>query len=127
VAAMTDLPIWFPPLDDYPTPAPFEPGAKGFHRMSGARAIAAGTIDAVALFSPRTAKTFVRLAARAGLEAALAGTDALCLSEAVAGAARALSWRAVRIAERPDQEALVALLAPAAARSPCGAERSGRR
>ncbi len=94
---------------------------------AAARAIAAGTIDAVALFSPRTAKTFVRLAARAGLEAALAGTDALCLSEAVAGAARALSWRAVRIAERPDQEALVALLAPAAARSPCGAERSGRR
>ncbi len=42
VAAMTDLPIWFPPLDDYPTPAPFEPGAKGFHRMSGRRAIAAG-------------------------------------------------------------------------------------
>jgi 2'-hydroxyisoflavone reductase len=42
VAAMTDLPIWFPPLDDYPTPAPFEPGAKGFHQMSGARAIAAG-------------------------------------------------------------------------------------
>lgn len=42
VAAMTDLPIWFPPLDDYPTPAPFEPGAKGFHQMSGQRAIAAG-------------------------------------------------------------------------------------
>jgi nucleoside-diphosphate-sugar epimerase len=42
VAAMTDMPIWFPPRDDYPTPAPFEPGAKGFHRMSGARAIAAG-------------------------------------------------------------------------------------
>ncbi len=42
VAAMTDLPIWFPPSDDYPTPAPFEPGAKGFHQMSAARAIAAG-------------------------------------------------------------------------------------
>jgi 2'-hydroxyisoflavone reductase len=42
VAAMTDLPIWFPPRDDYPTPAPFEPGAKGFHQISGQRAIAAG-------------------------------------------------------------------------------------
>ena len=42
VGAMTDLPIWFPPLDDYPTPAPFEPGAKGFHQISGQRAIAAG-------------------------------------------------------------------------------------
>ena len=42
VGAMTDMPIWFPPDDNYPTPAPFEPGAKGFHQMSGARAIAAG-------------------------------------------------------------------------------------
>ena len=42
VGAMTDLPIWFPPSDDYPTPAPFEPGAKGFHQISAARAIAAG-------------------------------------------------------------------------------------
>ena len=42
VGAMTDLPIWFPPSDDYPTPTPFEPGAKGFHQISAARAIAAG-------------------------------------------------------------------------------------
>ncbi len=42
VGAMTDMPIWFPPSDDYPTPAPFEPGAKGFHQMSARRAIAAG-------------------------------------------------------------------------------------
>jgi 2'-hydroxyisoflavone reductase len=42
VGAMTDLPIWFPPRDDYPTPEPFEPGAKGFHQMSAARAVAAG-------------------------------------------------------------------------------------
>lgn len=42
VGSMTDLPIWFPPRDDYPTPAPFEPGAKGFHQMSAARAIEAG-------------------------------------------------------------------------------------
>ncbi len=42
VSAMTDMPIWFPPLDDYPTPAPFEPGAKGFAQMSAAKAIEAG-------------------------------------------------------------------------------------
>ncbi len=42
VGAMTDMPIWFPPRDDYPTPAPFEPGAKGFHQINGQRAIAAG-------------------------------------------------------------------------------------
>jgi len=42
VGAMTDMPIWFPPSDTYPTPAPFEPGAKGFHQMSAQRAIDAG-------------------------------------------------------------------------------------
>ena len=42
VGAMTDLPIWFPPRDDYPTPVPFEPGAKGFHQASRKRAVAAG-------------------------------------------------------------------------------------
>ncbi|NIM48645.1 MAG: hypothetical protein GTO22_05205 [Gemmatimonadales bacterium] len=41
VRAMTHLPIWLPPRDDYPTPAPFEPGAKGFHQISGRRAIEA--------------------------------------------------------------------------------------
>ena len=42
VGAQTDLPIWFPPKDDYPTGEPFEPGAKGFHQISAARAIEAG-------------------------------------------------------------------------------------
>lgn len=42
VGAMTDMPIWFPPRDDYPTPAPFEPGAKGMLQISGQRAIDAG-------------------------------------------------------------------------------------
>jgi len=92
-----------------------------------AKDLARGAIDGVMLFSPRTARTFVTLVARAGLADALAATEALCLSEAVADAARALPWRAVRIAERPDQAALVALVAPAAARTADGAERNGRR
>ncbi len=92
-----------------------------------ARDLARGAIGGVMLFSPRTAKTFVTLAARAGLGEALAATEALCLSEAVAAAARALPWRAVRIAERPDQAALVAFVAPPAARTAGTAERNGRR
>ena len=57
VSAMTDMPIWFPPLDDYPTPAPFEPGAKGFHQMSAQRAIDTGlTFRPLAL----TAKSIIK-------------------------------------------------------------------
>ncbi|MFQ5783967.1 MAG: uroporphyrinogen-III synthase [Alphaproteobacteria bacterium] len=75
-------------------------------------AFADGAVDAVLLFSPRTAKTFVTLALEAGLAAALGGVAALCLSPAVAAAACALRWREVRIADRPDQASLLALVAP---------------
>ncbi len=42
VMPWTDLPIWWPPRDDYKTPAPFEPGGKYFAQIDGRRAIAAG-------------------------------------------------------------------------------------
>jgi uroporphyrinogen-III synthase len=67
-------------------------------------------IDAVLLFSPRTAATFAGLIERHGLERCLGATDACCLSAAIADACRALAWRRVRIAPRPDQDALVELL-----------------
>ena len=38
----TDLPIWWPPRDDYQQPPMFEPGGKGFAQMSAKKAIAAG-------------------------------------------------------------------------------------
>jgi uroporphyrinogen-III synthase len=85
------------------------------HRVSAlsnaaVAAVGDGAIDAVLLFSPRTAKAFVALAREANLTAALASTQALCLSEAVAEAARAIAWREVRVAGRPDQAALLALV-----------------
>jgi uroporphyrinogen-III synthase len=67
-------------------------------------------IDAVLLFSPRTALIFCDLVARHGLERCLGATDACCLSAAVAQSCRRLAWRCVRIAARPDQDALVELL-----------------
>ncbi len=73
-------------------------------------ALTDGVIDAVLLFSPRTARAFVALAQEANLTAALASTGALCLSEAVAEEARAVVWREVRVADRPDQAALLALV-----------------
>ncbi|MBI4183039.1 MAG: uroporphyrinogen-III synthase [Proteobacteria bacterium] len=77
------------------------------------RALAEGRIAAVLLFSPRTAETFVSLVRGAGLEGAARGALGLCLSPAVAEAAGSLPWRELRVAERPDQEMLLALLGPA--------------
>jgi uroporphyrinogen-III synthase len=84
---------------------------------SATRALKAGTIDQMLFFSPRTAETFVRLIEEAGLGAALGRATALCLSDAVATVAGRLSWGAIRIAARPEEEALLETLArPDAAR-----------
>jgi uroporphyrinogen-III synthase len=64
-------------------------------------------------FSPRTARTFVTLAAAAGLQPAGATVEACCLSQAVAAALDGMRWQAVRVSVRPEQEALLALLPPA--------------
>jgi len=74
-------------------------------------ALARGTLSAVVFFSPRTARTFGTLVSGAGLADACRGLLALCLSSAVADAARTLPWRDVRVARRPDREALVRLVA----------------
>ncbi len=81
--------------------------------LSGAAvtALSQGAVDAVLLFSPRTAKAFVRLAEEAGVRAALGLVEALCLSPAVGEAAGAVAWREVRVADRPNQAALLALVA----------------
>src|SRR3546814_8833044 len=52
----------------------------------GTRAISEGSIDAVTLFSPRTAGTLADLIAAAGLASACGRMAALCLSPAVAAA-----------------------------------------
>ena len=70
-----------------------------------------GSLDTVLFFSPRTAEVFVRLALDANLGDACARLQALCLSPAVATAARALPWRAVRVAERPDRRGMLDLVA----------------
>ncbi len=73
-------------------------------------------LDGVLFFSPRTAHSFVRLLAEAGLVDQSHAVDAFCLSPAVAEASRAYGekgvtpWRSVRVAPRPEQEALLGLL-----------------
>jgi uroporphyrinogen-III synthase len=85
--------------------------ARAAERLSGpAEAALRAGVDAVLLFSPRTAGIFSGLIAVHGLEGCLADTEALCLSAAVATACRDLTWRGVQVAARPDQSALVELL-----------------
>ncbi len=81
------------------------------------RALRNGSLDGVALFSPRTAKAFARLLASAGLDGHAGEIDAFCLSRAVAGAAAAgLAWRDVHVAQAPRSEVLADLVAATAAR-----------
>ena len=74
------------------------------------RALAAGTIDLVLFFSPRTAMTFVRLVRRARVAEACRQAMAFCLSPAVVEAASAITWRATHSAPQPRQSALLAVI-----------------
>ncbi|BAI71041.1 uroporphyrinogen III synthase [Azospirillum sp. B510] len=73
-------------------------------------------LDGVLFFSPRTASSFVRLLAGAGLVDRCRTVDAFCLSPAVAEAAcaygdgGAVPWKSVRVAARPEQDSLLDLL-----------------
>ena len=71
------------------------------------RALEDGRLTGALFFSPRTAATFVTLVMRCGLAEACTGMVAYCLSPAVAERARSIAWRAVVVARRPDQEALL--------------------
>ncbi len=73
-------------------------------------ALREGRVGAVALFSPRTAETFVALVREADLAEACRSLRALCLSAAVAGKLEALDWAALEVAARPETEALLAML-----------------
>ncbi len=85
-------------------------------------ALEARDVDGVLLYSPRTARLFMTLVHEAGLDGALAGVEAFCLSGAVAADAvgrdgEGALFRRVHVAERPEQPALIELVnktAPAA-------------
>lgn len=73
-------------------------------------ALSAGTLDAVLFFSPRSAATFVTLVQAADVAGACEKLTAVCLSDAVAAALAPIPWRRVKVAERPNQESLLASL-----------------
>jgi uroporphyrinogen-III synthase len=105
-------------LEQALAPAGFELRRQIVYRAVAARSLSPelqmalrhGTVGAVLLFSPRTAGTLAALMRSAGLEEALGGAAALCISAAVAEEARALPWREVLIAATPSAAALVHLL-----------------
>lgn len=73
-------------------------------------ALTASEIDFALFFSPRTAAIFARLAKAAGVARACETMVALSISAAADTALAELAWRGLRIAERPDQAALLDLL-----------------
>ncbi|MDP9196442.1 MAG: uroporphyrinogen-III synthase [Pseudomonadota bacterium] len=69
-----------------------------------------GQIGCALFMSVRTAQAFVDCAIRDGIAEYCASAEALCLSPAVAAALDGLSWKAVRAAERPTLEDLLAII-----------------
>lgn len=76
---------------------------------AAAAALARGDVAVALFFSPRTAETFVRLAAAATLPACR-GMTAIALSPQVAAALAPVAWRSTRIAATPTQDSLLAAL-----------------
>ena len=70
-------------------------------------ALSDGTLDAVLLYSARSAQAFAELVAKAGLQQACAGVIACCISEGAARPLAALAFKQVRIAMRPNQVCLL--------------------
>jgi uroporphyrinogen-III synthase len=73
-------------------------------------ALRAGSVQAALFFSGETARGFVRLVRAAGLETTLEGVDAVAISGRTEMALRPLPWRHIRVAERPNQDAMLVLL-----------------
>jgi len=73
-------------------------------------ALQSGLIDFALFFSPRTAAVFLRLAEQAGIAAALRAVTAVSISAAADRALGELAFGGRLVADRPDQEGLLAML-----------------
>ncbi|WP_240758911.1 uroporphyrinogen-III synthase [Lichenicoccus roseus] len=72
-------------------------------------ALAAGAVTACLFLSAETADSFVRRYP-AALLPVLATVDAMVIGQGAAGVLGALPWRGIQVADRPDADAVVALL-----------------
>jgi uroporphyrinogen-III synthase len=73
-------------------------------------ALAAGKLRAALFFSAETARQCVRLLQGARLHEAVHSVEALAIGQPAAVALQALPWRRIRVAARPTQDAMLALL-----------------
>jgi uroporphyrinogen-III synthase len=73
-------------------------------------ALTAGQVRWALFFSADTARAFRAALARAGLEAAVAGIEALAIGRPAADALAGLPWRLIRVAPAPTQDALLDML-----------------
>ena len=78
---------------------------------SAVKVMREGALDGVLLFSPRSARIFATLLSSEGLAHACARLTAFCISEATANGLGSLSFGRVAIAEAPNQQAVLDLLA----------------
>lgn len=77
-----------------------------------------GQVGGVILMSPRTAAVFADVTVKAGVAEPARHTTCFCLSPAVAAALEPLAPYDVRVAERPNAEEMLALIARVAPESP---------
>ncbi len=73
-------------------------------------ALQGGRVHAALFFSAETARQFVGLVQRAGLDQTVAGVEAISIGQPAAVALEPLPWRGLRIAARPNQDEMLALL-----------------
>lgn len=75
-----------------------------------AQAIATTEPLSILVFSAEAARVLAHLVTQAGLAPAIQAHDAIPISSTAAVALRSLPWRAIRIAARPNQDAMLAML-----------------
>ena len=71
------------------------------------QALKRGEVEAVMLFSPRTAEIFMTLIDDSGAEQSLSAMAAVCLSQAVADRLPDARFRTIIVAVKPDQNAML--------------------
>ena len=75
-----------------------------------ARVLAAGIVGFALFYSPRTSAIFVRVAKQAGIAESMRFATAISISSVADAALEPLRFRARHIADRPDQQSLLAVL-----------------
>lgn len=78
--------------------------------LAARHALRSGSIDALLVFSPRSAKVFADCVRRAGLASSCGRIIACCISDAAAKVLMNIPFAAIRIATHPDHDAVLALL-----------------